>query len=278
MNDLLQRLLRRLADSALGSSAIIPWGSPIPVFGNLYTAKIATLGINPSNREFVDGAGNELEGKSRRFQTLRSLDIAQWSDATDSHIDLISTSCLNYFSQNPYDRWFKRLDTIISGTATSYYHPLSHACHYDLVPYATESKWSKVDATERKSLLSIGADTLGEALNLSEVRLLILNGKTVVHAFQRAVGFDLPSTVMREWSLPRRSGDSVVGIAYSGMVSKVGKIRLTKRLRVVGFNHNIQSSYGVPNSVCSAIAHWIAATASEENVDEQTRHCLGKAD
>lgn len=264
MNDLLQRLLDRLADSAFSSSTVIPWSSPIPVFGNLYTAKIATLGINPSNREFVDATGKELEGKFRRFQTLRSLDLAKWSDATGSHIDVISASCLDYFRRNPYDRWFKRLDAIISGTTASYYHPLSHACHFDLVPYATGSKWSKVGGAERKSLLSIGADTLGQALNLSEVRLLVLNGKTVVQTFERAIGHSFSSTVMRGWSLPRKDGENVIGIAYSGVVSNVGETQLARPLRVIGFNHNIQSSYGVTNSVCSAISNWIAVTAGKE--------------
>lgn len=48
--------------------------------------------------------------------------------------------------------------------------------------------------------------------------------------------------------------------AYLGLPHDV----LTRRLRVIGFNHNIQSSYGVTKPVCSAIAQWIAAAASEE--------------
>src|SRR5207302_775531 len=121
----------------LCAAQVIPWSSPVPVFGNLETAKVATLGINPSNREFVDVSGNELDGNSRRFHTLRSLDIPTWTKAKDRHLQLINDSCSDYFQRNPYDAWFRKLDSIITGTNTSYYHSLSHACHLDLVPYAT---------------------------------------------------------------------------------------------------------------------------------------------
>jgi hypothetical protein len=63
MDVLLSRLVRDLVDSNMDSN-VIPWACPIPSFGDLTRARVATLGLNPSNREFVDERGNELDGPS----------------------------------------------------------------------------------------------------------------------------------------------------------------------------------------------------------------------
>ena len=56
---------------------MIPWSCPVPAFGDLLNSFVATLGLNPSNREFVDEEGNELEGAARRLHTLRSLSLSR---------------------------------------------------------------------------------------------------------------------------------------------------------------------------------------------------------
>src|SRR5258708_21046040 len=106
MTSLLASLGHRFADSCILEANVIPWSCPGPVFGDLGASYVATRGLNPSNREFVDQFGNELDGPARRFQTLTSLGLARWPDARASHIRKIWISCQNYFSNNPYDRWF----------------------------------------------------------------------------------------------------------------------------------------------------------------------------
>src|SRR5690348_5636215 len=81
MNEELSILVSRLNDPIVSENEVIHWGCPVPSFGNLSTAKIATLGLNPSNREFVDKNGRELDGVHRRFHTLNSLGLSKWSDA-----------------------------------------------------------------------------------------------------------------------------------------------------------------------------------------------------
>jgi len=119
MNSLVSTLLRRLDDKSLIGTGVIPWSSPVLSFGDLSTARVATLGLNPSNREFVDGDGKELDGASRRFHTLTSLGLSAWSDAKPRHLSLIAESCRDYFATNPYDTWFKRLDRVIAGLKVS---------------------------------------------------------------------------------------------------------------------------------------------------------------
>ena len=60
----LTTLIDRLDSDAAVKAGIIPWSCPVPAFGDLSGPRLATLGINPSNREFVDSPGTSLRGNS----------------------------------------------------------------------------------------------------------------------------------------------------------------------------------------------------------------------
>lgn len=263
MNAPLPALIQRLTDARLSKVNVIPWSCPVPSFGDLIQARVATLGLNPSNREFVDQSGNELDGPSRRFHTLRSLRLSRWSDAKPHHMRLIWDSCQNYFSRNPYDAWFKQLDHIIGETTASYYGRSAAACHVDLIPYATACKWTRLTHNQRASLLLVAGDSLALVLRESRIRLLVLNGSAVAAAFQKISGTVLHRQGMTEWMLPRRSQLNVAGVAYKGVVSHLSGIKLRCKLLVLGFNHNIQSSFGVTREVRASIRRWIGQTANE---------------
>src|SRR5256885_16941618 len=130
-------MIDRLDRPDRSGTDVIRLGCPVPSFGDLSSSGVATLGLNPSNREFMDELGEELEGTFRRFHTLNSLGLASWSDVDSRHLRLILESCRTYFLGNPYDRWFKRLDQVVSGTQASFYDVSRQACHLDLIPYAT---------------------------------------------------------------------------------------------------------------------------------------------
>src|SRR5260370_1920150 len=140
MHRALTTLIDRLDSPAAFGTDVIRWGCPVPSFGDLSNATVATLGLNPSNREFVDEVGDELQGSYRRFHTLKSLGLASWSDVDARHLRLILESCRTYFLGNPYDRWFKKLDQVVAGTGASFYDGSCVACHLDLIPYATTRK------------------------------------------------------------------------------------------------------------------------------------------
>lgn len=261
MNRTVSALIRQLNDVRFSTAQVIPWSCPVPSFGNLLTAKVATLGLNPSNREFVDRSGSELVGAARRFHTLRSLGLARWSDAKREHADLIWESCRTYFFRNPYDTWFKQLDYLIEETEASYYEASERACHLDLVPYATTCKWTGLSQLQRTFLFSVARDTLGLLLRESPVQLLVLNGRSVVMNFERVAGVKLERQVMKEWELRRSSLANVPGLAYKGAISRFSSVRLGRKLSVIGFNHNIQSSFGVTREVRASIRSWIGKTA-----------------
>jgi hypothetical protein len=258
----LATLIDRLDTPSTSRTDVISWGAPVPSFGDLFTATVATLGLNPSNREFVDEDGNELSGTVRRFHTLNSLGLESWADADSRHLQLIIDSCRLYFDGNPYDRWFKRLDQIVLGANASYYSRFAGACHLDLIPYATSRKWTELAPLQKSELLSLAADTLALLLRDSEVRILILNGRSVVDHFQVMTGVHLDCKPMREWSLPRQ-GTDVQGFSYTGTIVSLSNIQLRNPIKVLGYNHNIQSSFGVTTKVIHSIRDWIASVTSE---------------
>jgi hypothetical protein len=258
---LLPELLSALTQPAALRAGVIPWASPVPVFGDPARARVATLGINPSSREFVDASGREIEGPLRRLHTLRSLGLRNWQRTERSHLQLIRNYCVDYFHRNPYDAWFKRLDYILSGAGATYYGFASSACHLDLVPYATAPKWGELRPDQRATLLAMSQESLALLLRDSEVKVLILNGRAVISAFEHMSGFELQSVAMPSWTLPRQRLPGVTGLAAWGAASKIAGVDLRGEILVLGFNHNLQSSFGVTRAVMKSIRDWVAEVA-----------------
>jgi hypothetical protein len=251
-------LLRALETHQAAGLDVIGWGCPVPFFGHLESAQIATVGINPSNREFVGADGTELAGNGRRLPTLGSLGLPSWSQADFGALRSILFACQNYFECNPYDGWFGSLERIIAPTGHSYYAPRSDACHLDVVPWATTAKWGELAPSVRRRLREQAAEALAEIVASSPLKVLILNGQEVVRQFEAIVGQQLIAKRLSDWDLPRRSGRPVPGLAYSGWISWIAGIPLDRQLLVLGYNHNLQSSFGVTTAVRGSISSWIS--------------------
>ncbi|WP_110971696.1 hypothetical protein [Pseudomonas huaxiensis] len=264
MHETLSKLISLIHSQELINSEIIEWGSPIPVFGELKNSTIATLGLNPSNREFMTSDGTELIGRQRRFHSLNSLEINRWTEITEPHLEKIWKKCTNYFQNNPYDGWFKSLDILISGTNSSYYSPLFPACHLDLVPYATYRKWANLSSRQKSALLQVSGSALGELLRDSPIKTVVLNGRTVVDTLIRISDAAFEVTSIPQWSLPRSTGKMVAGLAYRGCINSVSGIDLGRSIEILGFNHNIQSSFGVTTEVRKSIQEWITLCIQEQ--------------
>lgn len=260
---ILQKMINLISEKLLSTLDVINWAAPIPYFGDPCKATIATVGLNPSDREFVSAEGIELEESARRFHTLASLDLNNWNELTHVQLESIHTSCTEYFSRNPYDAWFKPLDLLLRGTNDSFYSPLFHACHLDLIPYATGVKWAFLKTWQRESLLTISASFLGQVLKYSPIKILVLNGKTVVENFQRASSVSFRKEPMEAWCLPRKNGNHISGFSYEGTISQIADIEIGRDVYILGYNHNIQSSYGVTSSVRASIQEWISQKTKE---------------
>ncbi len=260
---ILKKMISLISEQPLHTLDVINWAAPIPYFGDPCKAKIATVGLNPSDREFLSSEGVELNDSSRRFHTLTSLGLGSWKELTLDQLVSIHNSCTEYFSRNPYDAWFKPMDLLLSGTDDSFYSSLFHACHLDLIPYATGVKWAYLKAWQRDSLLTISASFLGQILKYSPIKILILNGKTVVENFERACNVSFHKEPMDAWCLPRKNGNHISGFSYEGSISQMAGINIGKEVYILGYNHNIQSSYGVTSLVRKSIQEWISQKTKE---------------
>src|ERR1700683_3083423 len=101
MHLVLTTLRNRMGSPSLAATSVIKWSAPVRSFGDLSSSLVATIGLNPSNREFVDDLGQELCHADRRFHTLGSLGLGAWSEADTPHLRLIMLSYSGYFRNNP---------------------------------------------------------------------------------------------------------------------------------------------------------------------------------
>lgn len=227
--------LRRLPPS---DAHVVPGSTPVLSFGNASVAEVATLGLNPSRQEFLDRNGRELGGTARRFETLASLGVSSLSSASEPMLRRVVNACNGYFQTNPYRRWFDQLEPMLQSVGASYYD--GSACHLDLVQWATDPVWSKIpDRAVRDRMLAEDADFLRHLLTAGSFKLLLINGSGVVRQFERVMGISL------------RTAGSVNG---SSVESRMSVGRLPFGTRVVAWSVNIQSSFGVCNTLRAALA------------------------
>jgi hypothetical protein len=253
----LMLLIGALANKEVTGAGAIPWACPVLSFGDFYRSEVATVGLNPSNREFQDQFGNELNGGERRFHTLTSLGLQDWSDVQGPLLLQMVGSYRGYFSGNPYTRWFGPLDEAIAGSGASFFSDSNPACHIDLVPYATAEKWGDLSLKNREVLTTWAADSIAILLRESAVQLLVLNGRSVVTGFERLAELSLSAGANSGWDLRRAGGSLARGMAYKGKVSEIRGIALGREILVLGYNINLQSSFGVTSRVRCEIRKWI---------------------
>jgi hypothetical protein len=210
---------------------IVENSTPVISFGNLGTAKIATLGINPSNIEFMKDAVF-FTGDERRLATLLSLDAASTESLTDAQIQQVIDDCYGYFKRKPYKKWFDPLDKILNmGFNASYYD--GSACHLDLVQWATNTKWKDLSRSVKEKLLKESEAHLINQLQAENVKKIVINGSDVWNTLEKLklITFDEVQTI------------------YFG---KEGKRKTPCRLRIgqgcgatfYGWTSNIQSQPG----------------------------------
>lgn len=219
----------------------MPGSTPVIAFGDPVCAAVATLGINPSVREFMD-RGRLLTGAERRLATLQSLGARSVDQLTHDQVAAVLRDCATYFQRRPYRRWFDPLDELLQiGAAASYYD--GSACHLDLVQWATDPTWGKIaDSGLRQALLADGVPHLRTQLAQGNIRLVLLNGRQVINQVL------------------------VLGLADLEEVGRLplgkGTCRLYKGtgrgLQWVGWSTNLQSSWGVSGEFKHELGAWLA--------------------
>ncbi len=161
---------------------VVPGSTPVVCFGDQRSARVATLGINPSFREFVDSDKRLLTGTKRRLETLESLGAERLSELNDEQVRRLLDGCYDYFQHNPLD-WFDALGPVLDQVGASY--KARSACHLDLVQWATSKAWKDrgLEEAHRRALLSEDAPFLIKQLTWDRpgagpLELVLVNGDT----------------------------------------------------------------------------------------------------
>jgi len=226
---------RRIRQPRPAQLPVVPCSTPVVAFGDVQFAGVATLGLNPSKLEFLDERGKELTGGERRLETLSSLGEVDLSSAHSDAVGRVFEGCNSYFERRPYRKWFDVLEKVLQPLGASYYNRT--ACHLDLVQWATDPTWSKLQGHHKEHLIEAGLSFLRQQLSCESIRLLLLNGSSVVNACRERLGYALT-----EKGIPGRADWKLfVGTAAEGVT-------------VIGWNKNLQGSFGVSNGDIMALA------------------------
>jgi len=159
-------------------SSELTLSTPVTFRGHQPTARVVSVGINPSIREFYSRNGSELDGDKRRFETTASLGVGSMSDVTEAMEMRMRQRCLSYFGCNPYMDWFAPMELLVRGiTGTSFFD--GSAYHLDLVHWATDPLWGRLGKGVQRELLLRDRPAVVEQLDNPSLEIIYLNGKTV---------------------------------------------------------------------------------------------------
>ena len=167
----------------------VPSSLPLLFFGDIFTARVATVGLNPSDREYVwSRTGHLLSGREQRFATLASLGAADRASLTDVQCDAALGLMRAYFrpGRPAYWRWFSGLERVLHGLGASLSD--GSATHLDLVQEATHPTWSALPRDEHDRLLRTDLEFLEWQIRHFPLRVVICTSATVSlhmrHRFQ----------------------------------------------------------------------------------------------
>jgi hypothetical protein len=160
----------------------VPGSLPVLFFGDPLGARVATIGLNPSDQEYSDADGVLLADRHQRFATLGSLGVADRADLTDTQCGEAIEWMRRYFDHGrpQYGSYFRHLHHLLDGVGPSLAD--GSAVHLDLVQEATHPTWSKLrrtDPAQHMRLLVADLPFLEWQIRSFEFDALICTGKTV---------------------------------------------------------------------------------------------------
>ncbi len=223
------------------NSEILQNSTPVICFGDLFNSQIATLGLNPSNKEFVD---NHNSFTAVRFQNCFSLSQSDLTKLNTIQTNLILNNCIDYFNGKPYKGWFNVLEKhILTKLNISYYNKT--CCHLDIVQWTTSNKWRDISDVNQNLLIDNDYPFLLQQLKFQNINLLLINGVGV---------FDIIDSqekihIQKEETIKIKSETCRMLKFYFN----IG----IKKINCIAWSKNLQSTYGLTNDMRNSIGDWI---------------------
>jgi len=221
--------IARIKQSYPVHGAVLPDSTAVISFGNPNTARVATLGINPSHGEFAN----------TNLRRLSDFEVTTPSDLSVAQAREVAHACYNYFtSAKPY-KWFKSMEEFaVLPSGASYYN--GTACHLDLSPWATKPIWKELPLDVREQLLEADTGFLRDQLREHAFEAILVNGRQALEVFQEEF-----TELEFVTSIPHSAGKkSSVYVGHLGATP------------VVGWSLNIPDSF-TPNIARVALADFL---------------------
>lgn len=203
--------------------------TPVVSFGDYTTAQIATIGINPSIREFKDSKGRLLTSTKKRLVDNESLGALGVTRFNEVQAEQIWNGCKNYFhTRNTYWTWFKHLEDLLNHSGASY---RDNATHLDLTPWATDPVWSKLDKSDGSKLLGLNVSNLNGQVENSGIKTILFNGRQVYEHLNHHVQWYLKKVDQLTYTAggKKQTSDLILGDGPKGRP-------------VIGWTINLQSA------------------------------------
>jgi hypothetical protein len=161
------------------SQSSVPGSLPVLFFGDLFAARVATIGLNPSHQEYLDRRGKELTGTLRRFETLESLGAPDRGSLTAEQCDRAILTMQTYFQPGkPVYSWFRSIDRVAKGMGVRY--DVGEVAHLDLLQEATQPIWSGLTPHELGQLRAADEPFLRWQLDAFSIDVVVCNGRSVL--------------------------------------------------------------------------------------------------
>lgn len=193
MTELISTLRQRIRISPSESS--VSGSLPVIFFGDGLSARVATIGLNPSKFEYLDRTGIMLSGRDQRFASTVSLGAVAREELSDAQADEAIEVMRSYYDDGKpiYGSYFRHLKNFLAGMGASYGG--RSATHLDLVQEPTDPVWSRLISSERSALLERDIPFLVWQLkNLPRLEAVICAGKTVSEQLRAHVFVDVKDT------------------------------------------------------------------------------------
>ena len=188
-----ERLRLEPSRSSIGGSL------PVLFFGDALSARVATIGLNPSKFEYLNPSGEILTGRAQRFTTLDSVGARSRRGLTAGQAhQAVEVMRAYYDSGKPvYGSYFRHLTNFLRGLGASYHDRT--ATHLDLVQESTDPVWNLLDTGEREKLLERDLPFLAwELEHLPNLQAVVCAGATVSKHVHGAVDVEVRNTGARD--------------------------------------------------------------------------------
>ncbi len=150
--DLQQEIIEYIKQPVPRNMFVVEQSIPVVFFGDIESARCATLSINPSRIEFLDVNQELLQNYQKRFCDRDVIGVADTDWLTPEQSQAVYDSLINYFNGNPYKKWFGPIGKFAGDIFdTSYYD--NSMVHLDIYPWATDPTWSGLSVNTQKRIL-----------------------------------------------------------------------------------------------------------------------------